>query len=193
MRIHVHGKQVDVGESLREHVTTTLTGSTGKYGGRPVEATVTFSRDAYEFACDATVHLSTGLNVQATSRATEAYAAFDRCAERIEKQLRRYKRRLKNHHQRRDGAPVAETEAVYSVLAPEPEEAEAAEGFDPVVIAESTTTVRSLTVGEAVMQLELAVAPVLVFRNEAHGGINVVYRRGDGNVGWVDLRGTKGE
>jgi ribosome hibernation promoting factor len=193
MRIQVHGKQIDVGDSLREHVIGTLSDATGKYGGRAVEAAVTFSRDAHEFVCVTSVHLSTGLSVQATSRGTEIYEAFERCTERMAKQLRRYKRRLKNHHQRRDGAAVEATEAVHSVLAAEPEAEDVPERLEPVVIAESITQVRALTVGEAVMQLELADAPVLVFRSEAHGGLNVVYRRADGNIGWIDPRAPSSE
>jgi ribosomal subunit interface protein len=189
MRIHVHGKQIDVGESLRTHVTGRLEEAVSKYAERPVEATVTFSRDGYAFVCDASVHLSTGMTAQATSRAPDAYAAFEGCTTRMEKQLRRYKRRLKNHHQKWNGNPGAALDVAMSVLQAEPDTGEEApEAFEPVVIAETRMRVRSLSVGEAVMQLELASEPCLVFRNDSHGGINVVYRRSDGNIGWIDPR-----
>jgi ribosomal subunit interface protein len=188
MRIQVTGKQIDVGDALRGHVTGQLTEAVAKYAERPIEANVTFSRDAHEFVCDATVHLSTGMTAKAESRKTEIYAAFDACLERMEKQLRRYKRRLKNHHQRSEGRAVPAFEAAYSVLAPTEEETEEFEAPQPVIVAEMRTPVRTLSVGEAVMQMELANAPLLVFRNEGHGGVNVVYRRADGNVGWIDPR-----
>ncbi|HEU0221808.1 MAG TPA: ribosome-associated translation inhibitor RaiA [Paracoccaceae bacterium] len=192
MRIQVHGKQIDVGEALRSHVVQNLIEALDKYAERPVEAVVTFSRDAHEFVCDASVHLSTGMTAQAASRAIDIYDAFEGCTIRMEKQLRRYKRRLKNHHQKRNGRAVPMLEASYSVLAPEPESEEAPECFEPVIVAETTTPIRSLTVGEAVMQMELAHAPVLVFRSESHGGINIVYRRADGNIGWIDPRNLPG-
>ncbi|GIX15785.1 MAG: ribosomal subunit interface protein [Paracoccaceae bacterium] len=188
MRIQVTGKQIDVGEALRGHVAERLDEAVRKYAERPVDAMVTFSRDAHEFVCDAAVHLSTGMTAKAESRKTDIYAAFDSCLERMEKQLRRYKRRLKNHHQRREGRELPAIEAAYSVLAPEPEEEEVPDSFQPVIVAETRMVIRTLTVGEAVMQMELAEAPLLFFRNEAHGGINVVYRRADGNIGWVDPR-----
>jgi ribosomal subunit interface protein len=194
MRIQITGKQIDIGDALRTHVEDVLGGVVGKYAGRPTDAQVIFSRAAHEYACESTVHLSTGLTAQAKARATEIYAAFDSCAEKMDKQLRRYKRRLKNHHAERQ-SPVALSEAATYVLAADargdeaPEEAEP-EDLQPVIVAEMATSVPSLSVGEAVMQMELANAPVLVFRNERGGAINVVYRRDDGNIGWIDPSGA---
>jgi ribosomal subunit interface protein len=190
MRIQITGKQIDIGDALRTHVEGELGGVVGKYAGRPTDAQVIFSRAAHEYACEATVHLSTGLTAQAKARATEIYAAFDACAEKLDKQLRRYKRRLKNHHVERQD-PVELFEAATYVLASGPDgeihdEASEPEDLQPVIVAEMATAVPSLSVGEAVMQMELAGAPVLVFRNERGGAINVVYRREDGNVGWID-------
>lgn len=186
MRIQVNGRQIDVGDALRTHVSDRLTEIVGKYSGRPVEAIVTFSRTAHLFACDATVHLSSGLVAKSEGRDSGIYAAFEASLERLEKQLRRYKRRIKNHHQR---APV-DYEADYSVLtaASEDPEEESADLPQPVIVAETKTPIRTLSVGEAVMEMELANAPILVFRNGAHGGVNVVYRRDDGHIGWVDPR-----
>ncbi|RMF34786.1 MAG: ribosome-associated translation inhibitor RaiA [Alphaproteobacteria bacterium] len=190
MRIHISGKNIDVGDSLRERTARALDAAVAKYAIRPVEATATFGREGHEFTCDASVHLSTGLTAKATARESDPYGALMECLERMEKQLRRYKRRLKNHHQRREGRAVPRMDAAYSVLAPaeemEEEETPAEDALQPVIIAESRTTLSTLSVGEAVMQMELADQPVLVFRNEANDGINVVYRRKDGNIGWID-------
>ena len=151
---------------------------------------MTFSRDGHEFCCDASVHLSTGLNVQAKGRANEIYDSFDGAVARMEKQLRRYKRRLKDHHQSRQSPIEAFGASSYILHAGSGDTDEASEpdSLQPVIVAEMETQVQSLSVGEAVMQMELAGAPLLVFRNNAHGGVNVVYQREDGNIGWVDPR-----
>ncbi len=188
MRYQISGKQIDIGEALSTHVKTELGETVDKYSQRPTDATVIFSRNAHEFICDAVVHLSTGLNVQAKGGSTEIYAAFEQCKERMDKQLRRYKRRLKDHHKDRS-EPVAFEQAGMYVLAADEDEWETQEnGLQPMIIAEMETRVPTLSVGEAVMQMELAGSPLLVFRNEKHGGVNVVHRRDDGNVGWIDPR-----
>jgi len=190
MQIQVHGKQLDVGEALTTHVNDRLNEVVSKYAGRPVEATVTFSKVAHEFVCDASVHLSTGMTAQARARANDIYDSFEGALERMDKQLRRYKRRLKDHHQKRE-IPIEFMEASSYILQPgaeEFEEADEPESLQPIIVAEMETKVQSLSVGEAVMQMELAGAPLLVFRNDSHGGVNVVYRREDGNIGWVDPR-----
>ncbi|MEM8869297.1 MAG: ribosome-associated translation inhibitor RaiA [Pseudomonadota bacterium] len=192
MQIQVHGKQMDVGEALTTHVNTRLTDAVEKFANRPVEAAVTFSRDRHEYLCDASVHLSTGMTVQARGRSTDVYDSLEGSIDKMEKQLRRYKRRLKDHHQKREN-PIEAFEASSYVLDPGAEIAEEAdepESLQPVIVAEMSTKVQSLSVGEAVMQMELAGAPLLVFRNDAHGGVNVVYQRDDGNIGWVDPRNT---
>ena len=191
MQIVVQGKHLDVGDALRSHVNTRLDEVLGKYAERPVEAVVTFSKDAHEFVCDASVHLSTGMKVQAKGRATDVYEGFDGAAERMEKQLRRYKRRLKDHHQNRQ-SPIEAFDAPAYILdrGADPEGGEEPESLQPVIIAEMATKVQTLSVGEAVMQMELAGAPLLVFRNESGGGVNVVYQREDGNIGWIDPSNT---
>jgi ribosomal subunit interface protein len=186
MRYKITGKQIDIGEALQTHVKQELNEVVGKYAERPTDANVVFSRDAHEHVCEATVHLSTGLTAQAKASAVDIYAAFDSCNEKMEKQLRRYKRRLKNHHRDR-AEPVAHFGASTYILASS-EESETTESDDmqPIIVAEMESRVPSISVGEAVMQMELAEAPVLVFRNDKHGGVNVVYRREDGNIGWID-------
>lgn len=190
MRYQISGKQIDIGDALQTHVKTELGASVAKYAGRPTEAVVVFSKSGHEHVCETTVHLSTGLTAQAKGHAPEIYAAFDSCCEKMDKQLRRYKRRLKDH-QRDRVEPVELSAAGSYILAPTEEADESALDHDnPMIVAEMETSIPSLTVGEAVMQMELAHAPVLVFRNEKHSGINVVYRREDGNIGWIDPRNT---
>lgn len=189
MRIQVSGKQIDVGDALRTHVEGRITDVIGKYAERAVEAIVIFSRDRHEFIADSSVHLSTGLTVQAKAKADEIYACFENAMERMEKQVRRYKRRLKDHHRNREN-PIEAIDAPSYILASGEEHADDAEPetLQPIIVAEMETRVPYLSVGEAVMQMELAGAGMLVFRNDAHGGVNVVYRRDDGNIGWIDPR-----
>ncbi len=190
MRYQITGKQIDIGEALQTHVQNELGGVIGKYAGRPTDANVVFSKSGHEFVCEAEVHLSTGLNAQARGHATEIYAAFDSAAEKMDKQLRRYKRRLKDHHKDRS-QPVELSDAGSYILASNNESDEQEpEGLSPMIVAEMETKIPEISVGEAVMQMELANAPVLVFRNERHSGVNVVYRREDGNIGWIDPRNT---
>lgn len=188
MRYQISGKQIDVGEALQTHVRQELGATLEKYSQRPTEAVVVFSRNAHEFVCEATVHLSSGLTAQATGRDVEIYAAFEKCRERMDKQIRRYKRRLKDHHKSRPGPVEVEPAPAYILAAPGDEEEGESATLQPIIIAEMETKIPTLSVGEAVMQMELAGASLLVFRNERHGGVNVVHRREDGNVGWIDPR-----
>jgi ribosomal subunit interface protein len=186
MRYQITGKQIDVGESLQNHVRQELAAIIGKYSERPTDAQVVFSRNAHEHVCEATVHLSTGLTAQAKAHAVDIYAAFDACGEKMEKQLRRYKRRLKNHHRERT-APVELLNGSSYILASQDDgENSEPDSLQPVIIAETEARIPSVSVGEAVMQMELSNAPLLVFRNESSDGVNVVYRRDDGNIGWID-------
>lgn len=186
MRYQISGKQIDIGEALQTHVKTELGEIVQKYAERPTDANVIFSRSGHEHVCEATVHLSTGLTAQAKAHAPEIYAAFDACAAKMEKQLRRYKRRLKDHHKDRT-EPVELFGASSYILASDADtEVAEPETLQPMIVAEMETKIQSLSVGEAVMQMELAGAPVLVFRNENKDGLNVVYRRDDGNIGWID-------
>ncbi len=195
MRYQISGKQIDIGEALQTHVKAELGEVVEKYAQRPTEVVVFFSRVAHEFTCETTLHLSTGLNAQAKGHATEIYAAFESCREKMDKQLRRYKRRLRNHHKDRV-QPVEFDGGSSYILAASDDDRDDHDGTEPdtlqpIVIAEMETKIPSVTVGEAVMQLELTGHRMLVFRNEGHGGVNVVYRRDDGNIGWIDPRNAK--
>ena len=186
MRYQVSGKQIDIGNALQVHVEQELGAVIEKYAQRPTDALVVFSRSGHEFVCETVVHLSTGLTAQARATANEIYAAFEGCAEKMDKQLRRYKRRLKDHHKDRSEPVALFGASAYILAAEEQSEESEPESLQPIIVAEMETKIPSLSVGEAVMQMELAGAPVLVFRNEGKDGLNVVYRREDGNIGWID-------
>ena len=187
MRYQISGKQIDIGEALQTHVKTELGGAVAKYAERPTDANIVFSKSGHEFVCEATVHLSTGLTASAKAHNPDIYGAFDDCSEKMEKQLRRYKRRLKDHHKDRS-EPVELFGASSYILASDSDsEAQEPETLQPMIVAEMQTKIATLSVGEAVMQMELAGSPVLVFRKEGKKeGVNVVYRREDGNIGWID-------
>ena len=196
MQVTVTGKQLDIGEGFRDHARSRLAEAVAKYFDHAIEASVVLSRESHHLCCDISVHVGRGILVQGRGQGDGAQTAFDSAAERIAKRLRRYKRRLRDHHREAHLADVVErTVAQRYVLAAPPDETdggEAAETNDdqPVVIAEMATAIDRLTVGEAVMRMELADHEALMFRNAAHGGLNVVYRRSDGNFGWIDPAGN---
>ncbi|MDD5586195.1 MAG: ribosome-associated translation inhibitor RaiA [Alphaproteobacteria bacterium] len=184
MQLSVKGKQIDVGEALRQHVQTRLTDVVGKYFGNTLDSTVTFSREAHLFRADITVHAGRNIILQGFASASEPYPAFDMAADRIAKRLSRYKERLKKHH--KESSVEEAVMAPSFVLNPEQESAPEDANDNPVVVAEMTTPIETLTVGEAVMRLDLGDLPALMFRSRAHGGLNMIYRRPDGHIGWVD-------
>ena len=188
MQVLVTGKQIDVGDSLRGHVAATTTAIVERYFDRAIEAHVVFCRERHLILSDISVHAGRGLLVQCHGESSDAYIAFDSAVERLDKQLRRYKRRLRNHHKPGKDASDAQA-AIDYVLAPVADEEAKPPGGDddqPLVIAEMRTSIPQLSVSEAVMRLDLADLPALMFRNSAHGNLSLVYRRRDGNVGWVD-------
>ncbi|MHA7872144.1 MAG: ribosome hibernation-promoting factor, HPF/YfiA family [Hyphococcus sp.] len=190
MDIQVSGKNMDLGDALQLHVTEKLADGVRKYFERGAEASVTFARERHLVECDVTAHLASGVFLAAHGEGGDAYGAFEESLEKLEKRIRRYKRRLKNHHANGKEPLPAET-ASYYLLEPlkdesDDETAQTDEDPTPVVVAESQTALREMTVGAAVMQLDLSEQPAIVFKNAAHGRINVVYRRRDGHIGWVD-------
>lgn len=200
MHITVAGKQVETGEALRTHVADSLEGITSKYFDHAMEAHVTFRRDAKGrngafFACDINLHAGRGLSVRGEGMGTDAHRAFDEAAEHVAKRLRRYRRRMNEHaRSMADEREVPMEAARQAVLAPEPEEDdEAPPAPEPqeaaAVIAEQPAEISRLSVREAVMRMDLAHQPVLMFRNKGTGRLNVVYRRDDGNIGWIDPAG----
>ena len=183
MGLQISGKNLDIGEALRTHVEGRIGDAVEKYFDGGFTGHVTVEREGSGFKADCTLHLDTGIVLQAHGKSQDVYQSFDQAAERIEKRLRRYKRRLKEHHAHRPEA--AESAASYIIAAPD-EDGEVAADYSPAIIAEETTNLDTMTVGRAVMAMDITDAPVLVFRNAAHGGVNVVYRRADGHIGWVD-------
>lgn len=183
MRIAVQGKQMDVGDSLRSHIEDTLKANIEKYFDKAVEGTATISKDKHKFKADITVHVGKEIHVQGRGLANDAYAAVDEGIERIAKQLRRYKRRLRDHHRDQDRIQIEQ--AQHTVFSGHEEEI-AEEATAPAIVAEVDTKIHKLAVADAVMRMDLADLPVLVFRNSANGSVNVVYRREDGNIGWID-------
>jgi ribosomal subunit interface protein len=189
MALSVKGKQFDVGDALRRHAADSLDSLFGKFFGEPIEAAVTFSREAHLCRAQISIHFGRGIRMESVADAETPYAAFDASAGRIAKRLRRHKRRLRDHRRHE----VATEPARHLVLASDAAGEEGAEGdAGPAVVAEMTGEVPTLTVSEAVMRLDLTDEPAMLFRNRAHGGLNMIYRRADGNVGWVDPRGNRG-
>lgn len=184
MHIQINGKQIDIGEALRHHVEGRLTDRVFKYFDRPVDSQVTFAKDGHEFRADCAVHLSTGINLLTHGKSNDIYSSFDLAVDRLEKRLRRYKRRLKDHHARAAQSPSFEAAAY--VIDGQGDGEEEPERLQPVIIAEETARVCTCTVGEAVMQMDLTEAPLVLFKNSGHGRLNIVYRRADGHIGWVD-------
>jgi ribosomal subunit interface protein len=195
MTIKITGKNVDLGESLRSYALDRAEAALGKYSGRPLSGQVSVEKNSDGFLTQCAIHLESGLDMQSAGNGTDAYASVDSAMERLEKRLRRYKRRLKSHGQGMGSSGhVLEGAGIDYVIDVEraaefPDEVGNGIGA-PAVIAETPARVRSMPVSDAVMQMDLADQPFLVFRNAAHGGINVVYRRPDGNIGWIDPSGT---
>lgn len=187
MPLRVSGKNVDIGESLRQHVNDRVRDALTKYFDGGYSGHVVVEKDGGRFRTETTLHLATGITMQSTGVAHDPYPSVDTAVEHIEKRLRRYKRKLKDHHGARGAAGEPQLiDSSYKVIEAVDEEDEVPADFHPVVVAEQTTKLKTLSVGQAVMELDLQDSPVVVFRHAGHGGINVVYRRKDGNIGWVD-------
>lgn len=184
MRTQISGQQIDIGDALRTHVGDRLAQGVAKYFDHPLEASVNFAREGEGFGCTVSVHIYSGLTMFAEGASGDIYASFDQAADRMEKRLRRHKRRLKDH---KGKGPAEDAEARSFIIDADAEESDEADGAaEPAIIAESPASVSTLRVGDAVMRLDLSGEPLLLFRNAGHGGLNVVYRRTDGHVGWID-------
>ena len=195
MRVQVAGKQVDVGEALRGRIADDLTNGIGKYFERGGDAEVVVSRDGHGFRVECVVVLATGQPLQSHGLAADAHAAFSLALAKIETRIRRYKRRLKSHTHAAQ-AKAAETALLYVLRGDDAvdedwDESTANHPPAAMVIAETEAPLKTMTVSMAVMDLDLTESQAIVFRNAAHGGLSVVYRRADGNIGWVDPQRTK--
>ncbi|MBT5187772.1 MAG: ribosome-associated translation inhibitor RaiA [Kordiimonadaceae bacterium] len=189
MRITVTGKQLDVGASLKEHVETRLEGSVKKYFSHTIEGDVTLSKNAHLYRAVCKIHIGHSIYLQSSGDETEIYAAFDTAADKLETRLRRYKRRITNHHKERSNGKNDQSNnytAQYNVFEAADEHSDEEQEGLPVIVAEMDMDIPEVTVSDAVMRLDLGDLQTLMFRNSGHGGINVVYRRPDGNIGWID-------
>lgn len=188
MQIHIAGRHFSLGEALQERIETGLEAAVTKYFDRATEGNVSMVKEGSLYDVECQVALPSGISLQSSGEAHDPYEAFEQALEKLEKRVRRYKRRLRDHH-RNDKSPLpAEAVASY-VVAPVEEDDDASldETVDaPAVIAETKTDIRTMSASTAVMQLELTESPAIMFRNPIHGGLNMVYRRNDGHIGWVD-------
>ena len=186
MSLRVTGKNMDVGDALRMHAVERVDDAIEKYFNGGYSGHLTIEREGSSFRSDCSLHLDSGVTLQAAASDREARRSFDLAADRIEKRLRRYTRRLKSKHNRREGRDGwAHNAPTYLIQSPTEDE-EIPEDFTPVVVAESHTSLTEMSVEEAVLALELSDTPVIVFKSAGHGGLSVVYRRSDGHIAWID-------
>jgi ribosomal subunit interface protein len=198
MPVQVSGRRVDVGEALRTRIRDELTANIGRYFGRGGDADVVVSRDGHGFRVDCSVTLASGQILQSHGLGGDAHAAFSQALDKAAARIRRYKARLKSHSTQAS-AKAAETAALMVLRAPGAEDDEIDGWSEPseeqppaaMIIAETETALRTMTVSMAVLELDLIETQTIVFRNAAHGGLSVVYRRTDGNIGWIDPARTK--
>lgn len=194
MQLSIHGKQMDLGDALRTHIGDKLEDINHKYFNRAIEAIVTLSPEGHAFVkTHISIRVGKDIMVMSDAQDTDPYASFDTACDKVAKQLRRYKKRLRDHHERLE--EEAFIQAQHSVLSPEPEAIddnhEEPETHEPVVVADMITNIQTMSVSEAVMRLDLSGENAMLFRNAQHDGLNMVYRRTDGNIGWVDPEGNE--
>ena len=185
MKLTIEGHQVQMSPALNERVADTIDSIFEKYFGDAVSAQILFRRSGKGFSAHIETHVGKHIHLASEGQAGDAYSAFDLAATRLAKRLRRHKRRLRDHHADLDSRHVLEAKGFILAAAPE-EEPEAQGDLAPTIIAETPTLIPTLSVAEAVMHLDLSEQPALLFHNAAHGGLNMVYQRGDGNLAWVD-------
>jgi len=184
MQLFVSGKHLDVGENLRTHVAGALSAAVERHFGQAIEGKATFAHEGHGFRADVQVHVARGLSVQSHAVASDPYVAFDAALERLETRLRRYRGRFESRHRAHEEPAAAEANSY--VLAEAPPAGEDQAGGQPAIVAEARTVLLSLSVGDAVARMDLADEAFYLFVNRTHGGLNVVYRRTDGAIGWID-------
>ncbi len=205
MNLIIQGKQMDLGDALRTHVTTKTEEINQKYFNHATDATIVFSQEGHghgQVKVRISIRVGKDIMVMADSLEPDSYVAFDTAAEKVAKQLRRYKNRLRDHHRRLE--QMSENQIMKArdyILADgldsedevQKSDESVPQGKDPVVVAEMTTDIQTMSVSEAVMRMDLAADTALLFRNASHNGLNMIYRRSDGNIGWVDPVGNDDE
>ncbi|MFB2549887.1 ribosome hibernation-promoting factor, HPF/YfiA family [Ensifer soli] len=191
MSVRVSGKHMEIGEAFRLRIEEQIAQAVTKYFDGGYSSLVTVDKSASRFVADCKLHLDTGAVLQASGEANDPQIAFDGASERIEKRLRRYKRKLKDHHN--GHGQVAPAEIAYTVMDALPEEdEEVPDDYAPTIVAETTKQLRTMSVASAVMALDMTDEPVVMFRSPGTEQLNIVYRRNDGNIGWIDAANIKG-
>ena len=189
MTLRISGKSISVGDALRSRVSERTDEVLRKYFDGNYSGHITLSKDGFGFRTDCSLHLDSGITLEADSNASDAYASADQALVMIEKRLRRYKSRLKDRSARKTyaaNAALADIDAPSYVIEAPAEGDEEVTTYSPVIIAEATTSLKRFSVSEAVMELDLTGAACIVFQHGSSGRVNIIYRRADGNVGWVD-------
>jgi ribosomal subunit interface protein len=205
MQFRVSGRNIDVGDALRTRINARVADATAKYFNGGFSGHVTIGKEGFGFRTECVIHLDSGIVLEADALAADAYASADRAATHIEKRLRRYKSRLKDHQVARNNGQAFAQQDIdqpdpdrrppdraainapsYVIAAPAHDSDEEVTEWNPVIIAESTTALKRLSVSEAVMELDMTGVPVIVFRHAGHGRVNLIYRRADGHIGWID-------
>lgn len=187
MSLRISGRHMDVGDAFRARINERVGDAIDKYFDGGFKGHVTLEKSGSRFTADCVIFLDSGMDLQATGQAYEPHAAFEAAAERIEKRLRRYKRRLKSHDAG-NGANVP-SDIAYTIMAPmvdDDEDVDVPVDYAPAVVAESTVALKTMSVASAIIELDNRDNPVLVFRNAGNDEVNIVYRRADGNIGWID-------
>ena len=186
MSVQVTGKNLNIGEALRFYIEDRIDQTLQKFMGNATSGHVRIEKDGGHYRTDCSLHLGSGLDLQSKGESHDVYASADAALERLEKRLRRYKRRLKNHHQRHHSGDYKETTPALDYVIQQHADDQEPEDDTPIIIAENETNINEFAVSDAVMHMDLSESSVLVFRNASHGRINIVYRRNDGNIGWID-------
>jgi ribosomal subunit interface protein len=190
MQLSIHGKQMDLGDALRGHITDKLEEINEKYFNRAIEAIVTLSPEGHAFVkTHISMRVGKDIMVMSDAQDTDAHGSFDKACEKVAKQLRRYKKRLRDHHERLEEEHFIP--AQISVFEPEQNDEEPEQPSEPAIVAEMVTNIQKMSVSEAVMRLDLSGENAIMFRNPNHDGLNMVYRRSDGNIGWIDPEGNQ--
>ncbi|MGB3415325.1 MAG: ribosome-associated translation inhibitor RaiA [Mesorhizobium sp.] len=191
MTLRISGKHMDIGDAFRTRITERIGEAIEKYFDRGFSGQVTVLKAGSRYSADCMVRLDSGASLQAAGEAQDPVQAFEAAAERLEKRLRRYKRRLKSHYPNNVGSSADAVQMAYAVMEPLTDDEEIAENFAPAVVAESSMALQTMSVASAVIELDTKDSPVFVFRNAGNEHLNIVYRRPDGNIGWIDPSTTK--
>ncbi|MHA6644818.1 ribosome hibernation-promoting factor, HPF/YfiA family [Mesorhizobium sp. A623] len=192
MTLRISGKHMDIGDAFRTRITERIGEAIEKYFDRGFSGQVTVIKSGSRYSADCMIRLDSGASLQAAGDAQDPSQAFDAAAERLEKRLRRYKRRLKSHYPNNVGSSADAVEMAYAVMEPlADDDEEIPENFAPAIVAESSMALKTMSVASAVIELDTKDSPVFVFRNAGSDHLNIVYRRPDGNIGWIDPSTTK--